>query len=152
MQSVTLRPDRRTGSERRAGAAMVEMAVCLPLFLLLLLGIIEFGRALMVSQLLTSAARQGCREAIIDGATSGSVSTDITDTVVDTVGCSAADVDIDITVTSLATGNELTDLSLADQRDLIQINIAVPFSAVSYAPGKILSSSTLRGQCSMRKQ
>jgi len=37
-------------------------------------------------------------------------------------------------VTSLATGNELTDLSLADQRDLILINIAVPFSAMSYTP------------------
>ncbi len=72
------------------------------------------------------------REVVIDGATSDSVSKDITDTVVNTVGCSAADVDTDTGVTSLATGNELTDLSLADQRDLILINIAVPFFAMSY--------------------
>ena len=152
MRRIKLRPGHPPRETKRKGAALVEMAVCLPLFLLLLLGIIELGRALMVSQLLTSAARQGCREAIIDGATSSDVTTDISDTVINTVGCSASDIQIDITVTSLSTGNELSDLSLADPRDLIEIDIAVPFTAVSYTPGKFLSSSTLRGQCSMRKQ
>ena len=152
MQSMKLRPGHSPRQSQRQGAAIVEMAVCLPLFLLLLLEIIESGRALMVSQLLTSAARQGCREAIMDGATSYAVTTDISDRLINTIGCSTADIQINITVTSLSTGTELSDLSQADQRDLIEIDVAVPFSAVSYTPGKFLSNSTLRGQCSMRKQ
>ena len=101
------------GQEQRRGAAMVEMAVCFPIFMLMLLGIIEFGRALMVSQLVTSAARLGCRAAIIDGATNSDVEADIRNTVTNTVGCNATDVSVTISVTSLSTGNVSDDLSAA---------------------------------------
>jgi len=100
-----------TGADQqRRGAAMVEMAVCFPVFmllllLLLLLGIIEFGRGLMVSQLLTSAAREGCRSAVIDGATDASVEAEMITQVVNTVGCTAADVGIFIVVTSVSDGS-----------------------------------------------
>lgn len=40
---------------------MVEMAVCFPVFMLILMGIIEFGRAMSVTQMLNSASRIGCR-------------------------------------------------------------------------------------------
>lgn len=42
--------------QKRRGVAVVELAVCFPVFMLMLLGIIEFGRGLVVSQRLTSAA------------------------------------------------------------------------------------------------
>ncbi|MCP4175332.1 MAG: pilus assembly protein [Fuerstiella sp.] len=94
-----------TGADQqRRGAAMVEMAVCFPVFMLLL-GIIEFGRGLMVSQLLTSAAREGCRSAVIDGATDASVEAEMITQVVNTVGCTAADVGISIVVTSVSDGS-----------------------------------------------
>ena len=53
-----------TRSDKRRGAAMVEMAICFPVFMLILLGIVEFGRALMVSQMLTSSAREACRSGL----------------------------------------------------------------------------------------
>ncbi|MFI7600242.1 TadE family protein [Actinoplanes sp. NPDC049681] len=43
------------------GAAAVEMALVLPLLLLLLFGIIDFGRALNAQITLTEAAREGAR-------------------------------------------------------------------------------------------
>ncbi|GAB1640784.1 hypothetical protein KRMM14A1259_12070 [Krasilnikovia sp. MM14-A1259] len=43
------------------GAAAVEMAIVLPLLLLLLFGIIDFGRALNAQITLTEAAREGAR-------------------------------------------------------------------------------------------
>lgn len=46
-------------SER--GAAMIEFAIVLPLLLLFICGIVDFGRALWAVNLLTSAARQGGR-------------------------------------------------------------------------------------------
>jgi Flp pilus assembly protein TadG len=45
---------------RRATAA-VEFAVTLPLIVLLLLGAVEFGRAVMVQHTLQEAAQAGCR-------------------------------------------------------------------------------------------
>ena len=40
----------------RKGAAAVEFALVMPLFFMLILGIIEFGRAIMVEQIITNAA------------------------------------------------------------------------------------------------
>lgn len=143
---------RKHRQHRRRGAAMVEMAVCLPIFLLMILGIIEFGRGLMVSQMLTSASREGCRAAIIDGASETDVTQQMKDLVTATVGCNASDVNVDIVVTSVTTGNVLSGLSSAERRDLIEVDITVPFDAISYAGGRFLTGQTLRGQCAMRKE
>jgi Flp pilus assembly protein TadG len=50
---------------KERGAVAVEMAIVLPLLLLILLGIIEFGRVLNVQVSLTQAAREGARYAAV---------------------------------------------------------------------------------------
>src|SRR5438046_2996127 len=62
----------------RRGVALVEMALVLPIFITVVLGIVEFGRAMMVSQLVTNAAREGARLSIIDGTTNTDVQSRIT--------------------------------------------------------------------------
>ncbi len=63
-----LSPSRRLGSPAaRAGAAAMEFAFVGPVFLFLVLGVVEVGRALMVQHLLTNAARAGARTGIIEG-------------------------------------------------------------------------------------
>src|SRR5919202_6635011 len=47
------------------GAAIVEFAIVLPLLLLLVFGIADFGRALFIKNNLTSAARSGARVAAV---------------------------------------------------------------------------------------
>ena len=42
-------------SDRR-GAAVVEMAMVLPIFMMVVFGIVEFGRAMMVGQMVTRAS------------------------------------------------------------------------------------------------
>ncbi len=59
------RPCRRN----RRGAAVVEFAVVAPVFFLLVFGMIEFGRAIMVQQILTNASREGARVAVLDSPT-----------------------------------------------------------------------------------
>jgi Flp pilus assembly protein TadG len=49
------------------------MAFVLPVFLTLVLGQIEMSRLGMVAQLLTTAAREGCRVAVISGRTQADV-------------------------------------------------------------------------------
>ena len=49
------------------GAALLEMALTLPLLLLVCVGILEFGRAYQTWQVLTNAAREGARIAVLQG-------------------------------------------------------------------------------------
>ena len=55
------------------GAALVEAAITLPIILLISVGIFEFGRAYQTSQVLTNAAREGARLAILEGPTDADV-------------------------------------------------------------------------------
>jgi Flp pilus assembly protein TadG len=48
-------------AKRRAGQAMVEVALVLPVILLLLLGMIDFGRAFMLGVAAQNAAREAAR-------------------------------------------------------------------------------------------
>lgn len=59
----------------RRGAAAVEFAVVAPLFFLMVFGMIEFGRMVMVQQVITNASREGARMGVLDGATTASVQT-----------------------------------------------------------------------------
>ena len=54
---------------------MVEFAVVAPLFFLLIFGMIEFGRMVMVQQVITNASREGARIGVLDGATTSDVTT-----------------------------------------------------------------------------
>ncbi|HEX2766839.1 MAG TPA: TadE/TadG family type IV pilus assembly protein [Candidatus Limnocylindria bacterium] len=54
------------GRQRR-GQAMVELALALPIFLVVILGLIEGGRYVFYSETLNHAAREGARYAIIHG-------------------------------------------------------------------------------------
>src|SRR6059036_3871316 len=47
------------------GAALLETALTLPLILLISVGIFEFGRAYQTWEVLTNAAREGARVAIL---------------------------------------------------------------------------------------
>jgi Flp pilus assembly protein TadG len=57
----------KTGKRPRArhGQALVEFALILPLLMLVLVGIIELGRAWNMKQQLTDAAREGARLAVV---------------------------------------------------------------------------------------
>ena len=60
-------------SPRRRGLAAAELAVCLPVIVLLVLATIEACSMVFLKQSLTVAAYEGVRTAIADGATADSV-------------------------------------------------------------------------------
>ena len=51
-----------THTNRQKGAAMVELAIIMPLLLMFIFGIIEFGRGFNAQLAVTHAAREGVRE------------------------------------------------------------------------------------------
>ncbi len=124
----------------------MEMAVTLPVFLLVLLGILEFGRAMMVQQLLVNGARIGVRKAILSDSTNSEI--------VQLVGTTClASVNATPTVTLSVNGVNGADISAADRGDLCRVQVSVPFSAVSLLPAPAwLSSKVLQGTCIMEHE
>jgi Flp pilus assembly protein TadG len=74
----------RRRARNRSGAVLVEAALVLPLLLTFILGVMEYGRYLMMLQLFTVAARQGAEYAskhtnpiVISGTTYGNATSDV---------------------------------------------------------------------------
>jgi Flp pilus assembly protein TadG len=51
---------------KRRGQALVEFALVLPVFVLLLMGVVDFGRAVYAYNTLGNASRAGVRVAVVD--------------------------------------------------------------------------------------
>lgn len=148
-----MRPLRHFSVEHRRGAAAVEMAIVLPVFFMVVLGIVEFGRAMMVGQLVTNAARYGARISAFDGATNTDVTTDVKALVASTVGVAANDVNVDIVVDP-GPGNPdpADDLSVAQAKDVCKVTVRVRYDKVGYVAGRYLSAAELKGTCVMRHE
>jgi Flp pilus assembly protein TadG len=147
------RPQLKTANTSRRGTALVEMALLLPIFVMVTLGIVEFGRAMMVGQLITNAAREGARLGIIDGSTNADVRISIESFLLQSTNIQAQDLTITITVTPAEgnpdPGNEVAN---AQPRDLVSVDVSVPFDKVSYITGDYLKGKTLTGRSAMRHE
>lgn len=153
MQRARLRRHNGPKSKVRRGAAVVEMALTVPVFLLILLGIFEFGRGMMVGNLVTSAARAGARRAILELASNTDVEQTVRTFCQETLGMSGGDVNVAITVDT-APGNDPAgnEVGLAQSGDRCRVSVSVPFDKVSYMAPKWLSGKSVTGQCSMEKE
>jgi Flp pilus assembly protein TadG len=64
---------------RDDGAALIEAAFVLPLLLFISVAIIEFGRAFQTWQIVTNAAREGARVAVLPGMSDDAIKTRVND-------------------------------------------------------------------------
>ncbi len=137
----------------RRGAALVEAALILPLMVMMVLGVVEFGRALMVSQLMAGAAREGTRLAVRDGISNLQVEYSVKEFLESALNVDPATIDVTITVTpfpgNLDPGNQL---AFAQQRDLCEVTVRIPFDQVNYSPSKYLAAQQLIGHAAMRHE
>jgi Flp pilus assembly protein TadG len=109
-------------SRSARGAAAVEMALVAPVFVTLLLGMIEASRLGMVAQLLTTAAREGCRVAVLDGSTQASVQARV-NAVLTGSGISVG------TVTPTCSSGAWTSAPMGTP---ISVTLSVPYSQVTW--------------------
>jgi len=122
----------------RKGAALVEFALVLPVFLLLIFGGLEMGRAVMVKHLLEEAARAGCRVASMQGASRADV-VSVVDQALDKAGVSG----YDVTVSPVPP-------SSADHLEPVSVTISVPHSEVAWMPSpRFMGGKSLTGVCIM---
>ena len=131
----------RSFRKRRRGAAAVEFAVVAPIFLLLVFGMIEYGRMVMVQQVLTNASREGARRAVLDGSTNQDV-VDVVDQYLNSGSIDGAN----ITVTP-------TNPEDAAFGDPVTVSVDIQFSQVSWLPSPMyLGGRTLSATTVMRRE
>ena len=129
----------------RRGAAAVEMAIVLGLLILLVFGIIEMGRAIMVNQVITNAAREGARRAVIPGATDAQVQARI-----DQYLAAANITGFTRTIEINGSPGSLTGAPAHAQ---VGVSISVPYSNVSYGIFNLISPSrTFVARVNMRRE
>lgn len=151
--SSLFRMPAKSHSAARRGAAVVELALVLPVFLLIVMGIVEFGRAMMVGQLLTNGARHGARRAVVEGSTNASVTQDVHDFLTGTLNVPSGDIAVQVEVEPGPGNPDPADsLSAAQPKDLVKITVTVSFDRVAYVAGNFLNGTTLTGHCAMRHE
>jgi Flp pilus assembly protein TadG len=148
---LPLQKANRSGRSRsRRGAAMIEFAIVLPMLLLMILGIIEMGRVMMINQITTTAVRAASRRAIIPGMTNAHV-LNIANNYLDGGGISKVGRDVKVLDDA---GRDITSLVLEEEvqsHGAVTIEVQVPylentwgFTAIAGKTAKAVSRSTMR--------
>jgi Flp pilus assembly protein TadG len=133
----------RSCRRNRQGAAVVEFAIVAPVFFLLVFGMIEYGRMVMVQQVITNASREGARVGVLDGSTTSSVTTAVNNYL------TAAKVSTASTTTTVSPNPP----SSAGYGGAVTVTVAIPFNAVSWLPAPLyLGGKTLSATATMRRE
>lgn len=112
-----------------------------PLFFLLVFGMIEFGRMVMVQQIITNASREGARVAVLDGATTAEVVTAV-ESYMTSVSVDGADISVDPDPPTSAGYGEP-----------VAVVVSIPFDQVSWLPSPMfLGGSTMSATTVMRRE
>lgn len=130
----------------RRGGTLVEFALVASVFFLMVLGIIEIGRAYMVSELLTEAARRACRQGVIEGSSSNTIQAAATDYLA-SVGINGESANV--YVNDAPAGS--SDVSSMPAYTEITVVVTVPASNVAWAPVWFVTGN-LSGQYTMRRE
>ncbi|QDU25953.1 TadE-like protein [Anatilimnocola aggregata] len=129
--------------KQRRGAAAVEFAVVAPVFFLLVFGMIEYGRMVMVQQIITNAAREGCRVAVLDGSTTASTQTAA-------INAMASG---NITITTSNVTVNPSPPSSAAYGSPVSVTVTVPFNQVSWLPSPMyLGGKSMTATTTMRRE
>ena len=101
-----------------SGQALAELAIALPVLLLMLVGIFEFARAYQIQQVVVNAAREGARQAVLQG-----------------VDADSAEIIVKRYLTSGAINNgEVTVIDTNNTGDPTTVHVSVPYTFALIGP------------------
>ena len=128
----------RARKSLRTATLAVEMALCLPILLMLLFGSYELARANMILHSTESAAYEGARTGIIPGATQEKIRESIRVLLI-AVGIKNFTVNIDPPVIDETTEN-------------VSVTVLVPFRENMFVPAFFIKDPTFRGRCQLSRE
>ena len=129
---------RRKLKQRSLGAITVEVAMCLPVLIAVLMGSYELARANMILHSTESAAYEGARVGIIPGATPEGVRAAV-GRILASVGVTEFEVQVNPAV--------ITPLD-----EDIEVTVTVPVSDNLRIPVFFLQDPTFRGTCALKRE
>jgi len=134
MLAILKRITRRTG-KKEGGQSLVEFALVLPIFLLLLFAIVDFGMAFHAWITVTNSAREGARVGAVRAS-----ATDIEQRVRDTAGTLDQD-DLLVTVTNAE----------GDPGQSVVVDVSYDYSLISPLAGivNMVSGGTISGSLTL---
>jgi Flp pilus assembly protein TadG len=137
---------KRSSRLLRRGATVVEFVPVSLTFFILVFGLIEIGRACMVTELLTEAARRACRAGVIEGTSSGSIQAAATN-FLSSVGINGESANVYVNDTPAGS----TNVAAMPAYTEITVVVTVPASAVAWLPVWFVKGN-LSGQFTMRRE
>jgi Flp pilus assembly protein TadG len=126
--------------QNKQGAAAVEFAIVLPVFVLILLGSIETCTMIFLQQSLEMAAYEGARVAIVPTTTSLNIES------------AAKQILTPRHIQNSSISVTPTDFQSAPYGTFIRVSVSVPCSSNSVIAGRFYSSRTLTGNVEMMKE
>ena len=117
-------------AQARRGAAVVEMALVLSILLGSLVGVFEYGRLVMIRQLLDNAAREGARLAVVGTASQPPITTDqIREVATNALSGQALDnVSIQVYLADPVTGANVGSWELAEYGKPIMVRVEADYA------------------------
>lgn len=132
MEPISVQVSRRKANAQRRGAALVEFALVAPIFLAIIVGSIEFGRAIMVQEALTNASREGARVGVLDG----SLTTDVSSAVNTYL--------TGMSISGATTAVSPTDPGTSPNGTQVTVTVSIPYTTVTWVPSPwFLKNATL---------
>jgi len=129
--------------KNRRGLATVEMALVLPLLLMLTMGAIQFGWLFLKAQQITNAARMGARTAVLPDATDTGVRANIL-ALMTAGGMGASGYSVTFTPT------DITSLNVGD---FLTVRVTVPCAKINIIGTALLPApANLIGEVTMAKE
>jgi Flp pilus assembly protein TadG len=153
----------RRARRRTSGTTLVEVAVVLPVFIILLFGLWAYGHAQMVSNMLKGAARNGARLGACEGVTTAHVKARVQEIMASAVDASKVTIQVKDASASdnggafpstAAAMNGLTDLELstANSRQLFVVRATCNYNSVAILPTSWFKNVQLHGESFMRHE
>lgn len=117
-----------------------------PVLFAMVLGMIEIGRACMVTELLTEAARLACRQSVLEGTSATTVQNTATDYLT-SVGINGETASVIVNDQPIGS----TNLQTVPAYTEITVVVTVPTSSVTWVP-MLFVKGNLSGQYTMRRE
>jgi Flp pilus assembly protein TadG len=147
---------------KRSGSSAVEVAITMPVFIMFLAALMEFGHVFFVSHMLKAAAKAGARYGSSAGVTTAQCQTKVQQIVGSSINVAKATVNIkDASVfdTSTVTPTSINyatlpaiELSTAEQGRLFVVRVTVPYDQVALLPPFWVKGRTVTGQSVLRHE
>jgi Flp pilus assembly protein TadG len=146
--AVVVRLPARVRSQ--AGAELVEFAMVLPIMLLVFGGIVDFGLLLQRQQVVTNAAREGARLAVLPGYTAADVQARVTQFVREGINSSSAAPVASLTTVTLTPGSgpafqaARVQVTLADRFLILGPLVSLAGGSGSFGTIALQATTTMR--------